>query len=114
MVYGGPHAQPPHRVSRIGCLEKGPPHRQDRGEPGGFNRSSQHGLYPVRRNWSSSSTGVFHPSVLRGLLFSAWATASSSLAVCWLRSVPLGKYCRSKPLVFSLEPRCQGLCGSQK
>jgi len=29
-------------------------------------------------------------------------------------SVPLGKYCRSKRLVFSLEPRCQGLCGSQK
>ena len=25
-----------------------------------------------------------------------------------------GKYCRSKPLVFSLLPRCQGLCGSQK
>ena len=30
------------------------------------------------------------------------------------RSVPFGKYCRSRPLVFSLEPRCHGLCGSQK
>jgi hypothetical protein len=29
-------------------------------------------------------------------------------------SVFLGKYCLSRPLVFSLEPRCQGLCGSQK
>ena len=27
-----------------------------------------------------------------------------------LRSVPLGKYCRSSPLVFSLVPRCHGLC----
>jgi hypothetical protein len=27
---------------------------------------------------------------------------------------PLGKYWRSSPLVFSLEPRCQGLRGSQK
>ena len=24
------------------------------------------------------------------------------------------KYYRSKPFVFSLDPRCQGLCGSQK
>src|SRR5277367_6575034 len=31
-----------------------------------------------------------------------------------IRSVPLGKYCRNNPLVFSFEPRCQGLCGSQK
>jgi hypothetical protein len=35
----------------------------------------------------------------------------------WLmaaKSVPLGKYGRSRPLVFSLEPRCHGACGSQK
>jgi hypothetical protein len=30
------------------------------------------------------------------------------------RSVPLGKYWCSSPLVFSLVPRCHGLCGSQK
>ena len=30
------------------------------------------------------------------------------------KSVPFGKYCRSRPLVFSLVPRCQGLCGSAK
>ena len=30
------------------------------------------------------------------------------------RSVPFGKYCRNKPLVFSFVPRCHGLCGSQK
>jgi hypothetical protein len=31
-----------------------------------------------------------------------------------VRFAPLGKYCRSKPLVFSLLPRYQGLRGSQK
>ncbi len=61
-----------------------------------------------------ASAGVCQPSVLRGRLLSAAATASSSVAVCWLRSVPLGKYWRSRPLVFSFVPRCQGLCGSQK
>jgi hypothetical protein len=30
------------------------------------------------------------------------------------RSVFFGKYCRNSPFVFSFEPRCQGLCGSQK
>src|SRR3954462_14998444 len=30
------------------------------------------------------------------------------------RSVPFGKYCRRRPLVFSLVPRCQGLLGSAK
>ncbi len=28
--------------------------------------------------------------------------------------VPLGGYWRRRPLVFSLLPRCHGLCGSQK
>ncbi len=27
---------------------------------------------------------------------------------------PFGKYCLSKPFVFSFDPRCQGLLGSQK
>ena len=31
-----------------------------------------------------------------------------------LRSVPLGRYWRSSPLVFSQVPRSHGLCGSQK
>ena len=41
-------------------------------------------------------------------------THARSLSRWALRSVPLGKYCRSSPLVFSLVPRCHGLCGSQK
>jgi hypothetical protein len=61
-----------------------------------------------------TSAGVFQPRVLRGRLLRAAATASRSPRVCLLRLVPLGKYWRSRPLVFSLVPRCQGLCGSQK
>lgn len=30
------------------------------------------------------------------------------------KSVPFGRYSCSRPLVFSLVPRCQGLCGSAK
>lgn len=44
----------------------------------------------------------------------AWATALISSALHRDRSVPFGKYCRSRPLVFSLVPRCQGLWGSAK
>ena len=39
------------------------------------------------------------------------------VAVGWAssrRSLPLGQYWRSSPLVFSLVPRCHGECGSQK
>ena len=63
---------------------------------------------------SRASAGVFQPRVLRGRLLSAAATAARSSALQRARSVPLGKYWRSSPLVFSLVPRCQGLCGSQK
>lgn len=54
------------------------------------------------------------PSVLRGLVLSAWATAARSFGVCLLKSVPLGKYWRSSPFVFSFVPRCQGLCRSAR
>lgn len=33
---------------------------------------------------------------------------------CTDKSVPFGKYCLSRPLVFWFDPRCYGLCGSQK
>src|SRR5271163_1554728 len=62
-----------------------------------------------RRNRSSASAGVFQSSVFRGRELRAAATAAISLALCMLRSVPLGKYWRSSPLVFSLVPRCHGL-----
>src|SRR6476469_5381472 len=63
---------------------------------------------------SKTSTGFRQLSVLRGLPFNSAATLSSSSWVCKDRSVPFGKYLRSSPLVFSLVPRCHGLCGSQK
>ena len=59
------------------------------------------------------SDGVWKPSVCRGRPFSSSATASSCSWVTWARLVPFGKYWRSSPLVFSFEPRCHGLLGSQ-
>src|SRR3954470_13614709 len=47
-------------------------------------------------------------------LLSRVAIASSSACENTDRSVPLGRYWRSRPLVFSLEPRCHGACGSAK
>jgi hypothetical protein len=40
-----------------------------------------------------------------------WYWAADTLAVCRDRSVPLGKYWRNSPLVFSFVGRCQGECG---
>src|SRR5262245_65670137 len=60
------------------------------------------------------SAGVANPRVLRGRSLSCRATLLSWACEYTDKSVPFGKYCRSRPLVFSLEPRCHGLCGSQK
>ena len=68
----------------------------------------------LSRNSASASAGVFQPSVLRGRPFSSSATSASCSGEWADRSVPLGKYWRSSPLVFSLLARCQGECGSQK
>ena len=62
----------------------------------------------------STSAGVRQSRVFLGRVFRAAATAARSSAPCLARSVPFGKYWRSSPLVFSLVPRCHGLCGSQK
>src|SRR4029450_5107666 len=66
------------------------------------------------RSSSKASAGVFQPRVLRGLLLSVAGTASISAAFQRERAVPLGEYLRSRPVVFSFVPRCQGLCGSAK
>ncbi len=66
------------------------------------------------RSSLSFSVGFFQWRVSRGLPLSWAATASRSAWECTDRSVPLGKYWRSSPLVFSLLPRCHGQCGSQK
>jgi Transposase, Mutator family len=61
-----------------------------------------------------ASCGVRSPRHKRGRSFSSAAMLSSSSAVQALRSVPFGKYCRSRPFVFSLVGRCHGECGSAK
>ncbi len=45
-----------------------------------------------------ASAGVFQPSVLRGLPLRPAATRRRSSDPCTARSVPLGKYWRSRPL----------------
>src|SRR5664280_1532712 len=75
--------------------------------------SSGHSDTELSSKPANTSTGVCHPSVLRGRPLSSSATLSRSAWKCNDRSVPFGKYCRSNPLVFSLVPRCHGECGSQ-
>ena len=53
-------------------------------------------------------------TTFRGLLLSAAWTARRSARLQRDRSEPLGKYWRSRPLVVSFVPRCQGECGSAK
>ena len=61
-----------------------------------------------------SSIGFAKPKRLRGRSLSSVATQSKSIALCTEKSVPLGKYWRSSPLVFSHVARCQGACRHQK
>jgi hypothetical protein len=50
----------------------------------------------------------------RGRSLSSVATSRRRSLVIWSKLVLLGKYWRSRPLVFSLVPRCQGEWGSAK
>jgi hypothetical protein len=59
------------------------------------------------------SAGVWYIKVFLGRWLSCLAMA---LSWAWLkvdRSMPWGRYWRSRRLVFWLVPRCHGLCGSQ-
>lgn len=58
--------------------------------------------------------GVVQPSVRRGRLFSDAATRSISLGLRLKKWVERGHHWRSRPLVFSLVPRCHGQCGKHK
>src|SRR5471032_267630 len=51
---------------------------------------------------ASLSAGVIKSRVLRGLPFRSAATLFNSACEYPSRRVPLGKYCRSRPFVFSL------------
>ena len=66
------------------------------------------------RSWTAMvhspirAAGVSQPSVLRGRVFSSAATAATSSGPCTRRSLLLGKYWRSSPLVFSLRAAARG------
>lgn len=79
-------------------------------------KRDQSKISPIRVSTLSGEprSPVFQPSVLRGRLLILVATASISSAFHLARSVPLGKYCLSRPLVFSFVGRCHGLCRSAK
>ncbi|WP_162948805.1 transposase [Streptomyces europaeiscabiei] len=68
----------------------------------GFDRSRQR------------SRLVWNPRHLRGRLLSFVAMASRSSWLSVDRFVPLGRYCRSSLLVFSVVPRCQRLRGLRR
>lgn len=55
-----------------------------------------------------ASDGVAQSSTWRGRVLSSIATSRRCWAVCVVRSVPMGKYWRRSPLVFSLVGRCHG------
>ena len=63
---------------------------------------------------ASFSDGVIPSRVCRGRPLSDRAASSRSAWVSLDMLVLLGKYWRSRPLVFSFEPRCHGDFGSQK
>jgi hypothetical protein len=60
---------------------------------------------------ASAGEGVLKPRVCRGRPLSSAAIASRAAWSSWRRSVPRERYWRSRPLVFSLLPRCQGCAG---
>lgn len=61
-----------------------------------------------------TSRGVFQPRHFLGRSLRRSSTACTSSSVIAWKSKPLGKKNRIRSLVFSLVPRCQGLCGSAK
>jgi hypothetical protein len=64
--------------------------------------------------WLNISASVWKPRVFLGLWFNCLATALSLACESLEMSMPFGTYCLSRPFVFSLLPRYQGLCGLQK
>ena len=75
---------------------------------------ANYGVARWRSHRRMSWRGVLSLRQYRGRSLSSAATRASCSAVQICRSVPLGKYWRRRPLVFSLLRRCQGECGSAK
>ena len=63
----------------------------------------------------ATSIGRFQLKRLRGRMFIRVSDLIQLLLAVYRRSgYALGRELRIKPLMFSLLPRCQGLCGSRK
>ena len=60
------------------------------------------------------SAGVAQSSTRRGRVLRRSSACWTWVSVMWVKSVPLGKKSRIRPLLFSLVGRCQGEWGSQK
>jgi hypothetical protein len=58
------------------------------------------------------SAEVLNSKVWRGISLNLRAISFKCAYEGADKSVPLGKYCLKRKLMFSFEPRCQGLCGS--
>ena len=88
-----------------------PDRRIDALKESGKKRRSHAVIATARAN---ASAGVFQPSVCRGRPFNSAAIVLSFACVCVDKSLPFGRYCRTRPLLFSFVARCHGLRGSQK
>ncbi len=69
------------------------------GEDAGAESSGQ-GNTRLSSRSLNTSTDLRQPNVSRGLPFNSAAALSRSSRECTDRSVPFGKYCRRRPLVF--------------
>ena len=84
------------------------------GDPVGLAEETWRWLLSWFMSLESSSRGVWNPKRFRGRSLS-WSWTKRRCSGPWTdRSVLLGKYSRRSRLMFSLDPRCQGQCGSAK
>ena len=80
-----------------------------------FNSEVQHPPNQATcRSSSNTIWGCLKSKHLRGLRLSRRSKADYSSGLSWLRSLPLGTYCRNKPLLFSFRPRSHALYGCAK
>ena len=102
-------------LERVGTRREAHHHKSAWWKGGRFLANvANHGGVSCRIHRCMACCGVRSPRQRRGRSFSSAAMLSSWSAVQTLRSVPFGRYCRSRPLMFSFAPRCQGECGSAK
>jgi len=102
---GVAHVPGPRR--RSGCFPAAPypPSRHLEGTEQGGSWQEE-GILPAHLAWKSSR-GLWKARLLRGRWFNARTQDRSCWGLTWVKSVPLGRYWRKRPLVFSFVPRSQ-------